>query len=480
MNKKILFFLIIVILAIGACALGLVACDEPHEHSLTHTPAKEATCTGAGNIEYWYCEDCGKYFSDEAATTEVTQAETVIAATGHIYENHVCIKCGQADPNGTEGLEYELLDNDTYRVIGIGDATDTDIYIPSVYNGKAVTSIGDRAFSGNNNIRSVFVSNSVTSIGQYVFSNCSNLTSVIIPNSVVEIGVGLFSRANLAVIYCERSSAYSGWADYWNWNGDIGKYIPIVWNYQNNDVADDGNIYYIGENGIRYALCNGVAEIIIQSDEIEGEINIPAVITYKNISYSVTSIAHSAFWGCENLTGITIPNSITNIGYYAFWDCAALKSIVIPNSVTTIGLSAFAGCDNLCIYCEAENKPSGWNTRWNFSGNLVIWGYKYTFLDGIIYGIKDGEATVVRQGSTLSGNIIIHDQVKYDEAVYSVTSIGDYAFQGCSGLTSIKFNGTMAQWNTISKDKSWAPNTGDFSVICTDGTLKYKDGNLIS
>lgn len=170
MNKKVLTILLVTVLLVGACALGLVACDEPHEHSLTHTPAKEATCTGAGNIEYWYCEDCGKYFSDEAATTEVTQAETVIAATGHIYENHVCIKCGQADPNGTEGLEYELLDNDTYRVIGIGDATDADIYIPSVYNGKAVTSIGDRAFSDNNNIRSVFVSNSITSIGQYAFA----------------------------------------------------------------------------------------------------------------------------------------------------------------------------------------------------------------------------------------------------------------------------------------------------------------------
>ena len=53
---------------------------NPYHHGdkLKHVVAKDATTSEEGNIEYWYCEACGKYFSDNAATKEITQAETVI------------------------------------------------------------------------------------------------------------------------------------------------------------------------------------------------------------------------------------------------------------------------------------------------------------------------------------------------------------------------------------------------------------------
>ncbi|MCM1209672.1 MAG: hypothetical protein NC309_12185, partial [Ruminococcus sp.] len=51
-------------------------------HTATKTEAKDATETEAGNIEYWHCSVCDKYFSDEALTTEITEADTVIPATG--------------------------------------------------------------------------------------------------------------------------------------------------------------------------------------------------------------------------------------------------------------------------------------------------------------------------------------------------------------------------------------------------------------
>ena len=53
------------------------------QHDLKKTEAKDATCTADGNIPYWYCESCGKYFSDENATDEITLAETVVPAAGH-------------------------------------------------------------------------------------------------------------------------------------------------------------------------------------------------------------------------------------------------------------------------------------------------------------------------------------------------------------------------------------------------------------
>ncbi len=76
-----------------------------HTHSLTHIAAKAPTCAEQGNIEYWFCAPCGKYFSDAAAQHEITLADTVIPATGsHSYNtwtsndngthSHVCSVCG--------------------------------------------------------------------------------------------------------------------------------------------------------------------------------------------------------------------------------------------------------------------------------------------------------------------------------------------------------------------------------------------------
>lgn len=54
-------------------------------HNLTHVGDVAATCTADGNTEYWYCETCKKYFSDENATTEIDLADTVVTASGHTY-----------------------------------------------------------------------------------------------------------------------------------------------------------------------------------------------------------------------------------------------------------------------------------------------------------------------------------------------------------------------------------------------------------
>lgn len=51
-------------------------------HHLKHTAASAATSSTSGNIEYWHCKDCGKYYADAEAKTEITQASTVIPATG--------------------------------------------------------------------------------------------------------------------------------------------------------------------------------------------------------------------------------------------------------------------------------------------------------------------------------------------------------------------------------------------------------------
>ena len=68
-------------------------------HKLTKTEAKEPTCTEAGNKEYWTCESCGSLFRDEVGSAEIKLEDVVIPATGHHYVNGYCTECGQRDPD---------------------------------------------------------------------------------------------------------------------------------------------------------------------------------------------------------------------------------------------------------------------------------------------------------------------------------------------------------------------------------------------
>jgi hypothetical protein len=61
--------------------------------------------------------------------------------------------------------------------------------------------------------------------------------------------------------------------------------------------------------------------------------------------------------------------------YGAFYQCEAMKEIFIPNSVTMIQNYAFAYCFNITIYCELERQPENWDPRWNYEFP-VVWGSK--------------------------------------------------------------------------------------------------------
>ena len=53
----------------------------------------------------------------------------------------------------------------------------------------------------------------------------------------------------------------------------------------------------------------------------------------------------------------------------------------------------------------------------------------------------------------------------------TVTSIGGVAFYRCSALSKISFNGTVEQWNAVSKGSYWDSDTGDYTVYCTNGEI---------
>lgn len=135
-------------------------------------------------------------------------------------------------------------------------------------------------------------------------------------------------------------------------------------------------------DGIRYELAPKAGQAQVIKNNYSGNIVIPETVHYEGIDYSVTSIGDQAFYKCNNLTSITIPNSVTSIEIYAFAWCSCLTSVSIPNSVKRIKDYAFKGCSSLTnitigsgvvdiryeafaicsnladVFCYAENVPS--------------------------------------------------------------------------------------------------------------------------
>ena len=241
----------------------------------------------------------------------------------------------------------------------------------------------------------------VTNIPEYIFG-FAEITDVYIPQSVQSIGeysfinMGDFSgNSRTKVFYCYAKNKPEGWSSQWNKN------CPVVWNFPGNNVDEDGYIHTT-YNGLRYKVKDGEATVTGQiRGALKGNITIPDQIQVEDGFCPVTTIGQSAFYYCNALTNITIPNSVTSIGSYAFYNCSSLISITIPDGVTSIGSYAFYSCGSLISITIPDGVTSiGMYTFYNCS--------------------------------SLSSITIPN----------SVTKIDSYAFAGCNSLTSVTFENT--------------------------------------
>ena len=150
-----------------------------------------------------------------------------------------------------------------------------------------------------------------------------------------------------------------------------------------------------------------------------------------NGTYSIRKgtkiICDEAFSGCRSLKSLVIPDGVTSIGDGAFFFCRFLSGIVIPNSVASIGDSAFEGCSSLeyislpkSVICLNGNPFFNWN------GKLECLSPNFIYEDDVLFNKDKSKIISFRNQAVIS--YIIPD---------SVTSIGEWAFEGCSSLTDI-------------------------------------------
>ena len=96
----------------SVCGVGYGDLNPAHHANLVNVPAKAATTSAEGNIEYWHCGGCGKYYKDAAAQDEIKQEDTVIAKRRVYYAPSLYpVRNGTNPPSGTEypGGVYGLI-----------------------------------------------------------------------------------------------------------------------------------------------------------------------------------------------------------------------------------------------------------------------------------------------------------------------------------------------------------------------------------
>ena len=400
---------------------------------------RDDTHYGFGYFTYnseknWY-EYCNEQYDDSVIL--VAFADGKLSVIGYCYAAGNDFRIGLFYDYGSTQIDAVTDENgliflraqgaDSYRVREYNGTAST-ISIPSTVNGRSVTSIGDRVFSGCTGLTSITIPNSVTSIGGYAFYECTGLTSVTIGNGVTSIGNNAFYNCSgLTSVTIPNGVTSIGNYAFSGCTGltsvTIGNSVMSMGYYPffgcssltSITVADGNTVYHSAGNCLietaSKTLIAGCNNSIIPTDG------------------SVTSIESYAFNRCAGLTSVTIPNSVTSIGSWAFSGCTGLTSIAIPNSVTSIGGLAFSGCTGLTSITVADG-----NTVYHSAGNCLIETASKTLILGCNNSIIPTDGSVTSIGwyafyycSGLT-SITIPD---------SVTSIGDSAFWGCIGLTSI-------------------------------------------
>lgn len=190
------------------------------------------------------------------------------------------------------------------------------------------------------------------------------------------------------------------------------------------DFMVDGIAYNKNDDGKSVRVASGV--------DYKGDMVIPENVTYDGITFSITDISDGAFYGCDSLTSVTIPNSVTKIGGSAFYGCTGLTSVTIPNSVTEIGYATFDSCTGLTSVSIPTSVTKLGDEAFN--------------------------------GCTGLTSVSLPN---------SVTKLGQRAFCGCTGLTSVTIGNSVNEIGSSAFEGTpWFNNQPD--GVFYIGNIAYK------
>lgn len=327
---------------------------------------------------------------------------------------------------------YDLVKNvngDGYEIASY-NGDETEIYLPSTYQGLPIVGINERAFYGNTTLKKIVISESIKYIKNGAFYQVPTLSSISIPLTVETIEAYAFGTVqnDKKVIYYEGNTIPSAWAS--NWYDEQHAYIHF--NIAPSEIIRSGDYeYYIKNNQlvlgdyfgnetsltvpekidqIDVTIIGGacfkgnatVQSLVIPNTVIEIQkygISECTNLTQLTLSNTLVDLGPYALRGCEEIKKIILPASLRTIGANAFNMCSGLEEIIIPDGVVSIGAYAFAwctsatkiylpntlvevkggacyACSKATIYTSYSSIPSTWESGWNMSGRPIVYDYK--------------------------------------------------------------------------------------------------------
>ena len=312
---------------------------------------------------------------------------------GEGYELDTAIHPGSPDAAGDVAiLDKFTIGTEEYVVTSIGElAFSVNENITFVSIPETVTEIGAMAFNDCINLTTVQLPERLTQIAQALFMGCNKLTSVVIPSSVRRIERSAFAGcSSLASLNLPAGLAFAG----------LGAFNDTPWYASLYDEAPDGP-FYIGSLLLGYKGDKPTGELVIRD--------------------GTTCIGNGAFHNCKDLTSVTIPQSVVIVDNNAFQNCSHLTAVHIAD---------------LAAWCGIEFMDEGLSR----SSNPLFYAH-HLYLDG-----KEVTDLVIPESVTIIGSYAFDNCTDLTSVTISdgVTSIGTGAFRKCSSLTSVTIPSSVA------------------------------------
>ncbi len=310
----------------------------------------------------------------------------------------------------------------------------TEVTIPS-----SVTKIGNTAFGYCSSLSTITIQSGVTSIGEDAFASCKKLTEVTIPSSVTSIGDGAFGdctaltkvTSNIQTPFAINSNVFDS-----SVKSSATLYVP-AWTqsaykaaegwkeFTNIEELADTSERETTDGGLKFTIANKKATVTGFASDASDKttISIPATVTYSGTACDVTGIGAGAFKNETSLKSVTVLATVPlTVGANAFSGCSNLETLYVPNDEAVSKYRDAEGWKD--IKYIATTTDDGLKVN---DGSVTI-TYKYT----------DGKkALEVVNVDPAKGDITIPAEI----GGLPVTAIGNNAFQGCTGLTSVTIKG---------------------------------------